>query len=96
MLLISWRRWGGAVRGHRSEVRSYDWWFVLTHVGGAAGDVVVNRVSGVGGRGAGACPVRRDVDGVFAGQKHPARRACSQGRVRAQRGVVHLQKHTHK
>lgn len=46
---------------------------MLTHVGGAAGDVVVDLVSGAGRGGGGVCLVRRDVDGVFAGEKHPTR-----------------------
>lgn len=46
---------------------------MLTHAGGAPGDVVVNLVLRGGCGGGGACLVRRDVDGVFAGEKHPTR-----------------------
>ena len=53
-----------------------------SHVGGAAADVVINFVSGGCWCGGGACLVRGDVNGVFAGQKHPTRRPDSQGGVR--------------
>lgn len=65
-----------------------------SHVGGAAADVVVNLVPVGGRRGGGACLVRRDVDGVFAGQKHPTGRSRPQGGVRTQRGGLGLRAHT--
>lgn len=65
-------------------------------MGRAAADVVVNPVSGRGRRGGGARLVRRDVDGVFAGQEHPTGRAGPQGGVGTQRGGVHLRTHTHR
>lgn len=39
--------------------------------------------------------MRRDVNGVFAGQEHPTRRARPQGGVRAQGGGLRLHTHTH-
>lgn len=60
---------------------------LLQTVGGAAADVVVDLVSGGGRRGGGACLVRRDVDGVFTGQKHPTGGTSPQGGVRTQGGV---------
>lgn len=65
-----------------------------SYVGGAVADVVVNPVPRGGWRGGGACLVRRDVDGVFAGQKHPTRRTRPQGGVGTQRGGLCLHTHT--
>lgn len=66
----------------------------ITHVGGAAADVVVDLVSGRR-RWVGAGLVRRDVDGVFTGEEHPAGGAGPQGGVGAQGGGVHLETHSH-